>query len=275
MHKSTKMIPRKVAAVVFGISVLMGGSPVHAGFLEGQTLSLEIKDTITNPPSTWGPAQFVVNDTVEIGVSNSAPAVSFNLEVTDNTITFTYTETSGFNAASFNGYIFTAISPEIPAFGSITVDPATTLAGFTSADLSLDSTHFYVNVAGLEEQAGTVLKLDVDPDVSSVPEPPSLVLAGLGLLLIGGVSAARRKAQGDSRSDGTRRAAGVEPAQPPGVANSLGAAPFGLRPTLPTPPSGRATRDPDSLEVRPTIAGSAACSPGLTNIPIPATVNSC
>ena len=34
-----------VTAVVVGISVLMGGSQANAGFLEGQTLSLEIEDT--------------------------------------------------------------------------------------------------------------------------------------------------------------------------------------------------------------------------------------
>jgi hypothetical protein len=81
----------KAAAVVVGISVLMGGSRVQAGFLEGQTLSLEIQDTVFNPPTIYGPIQFVVNDTVEIGVSNTSPVVRFNMEVTEKTITFTYT----------------------------------------------------------------------------------------------------------------------------------------------------------------------------------------
>ena len=84
------------------------------------------------------------------------------------------------------------MSPGIPPFGSITVDPATTLAGFNSSYLSLDSTDFYINVSGLEAFTGTVLKLDVAP-ASAIPEPSSLVLAGLGLLLIGGISAARRR----------------------------------------------------------------------------------
>ncbi len=56
----------KVAAVVVGISVLMGGSRVHAGFPQGQTLSLEVNDTTRT--AVFGPVQFVVNDGVEIGV---------------------------------------------------------------------------------------------------------------------------------------------------------------------------------------------------------------
>ena len=47
----------------------------------------------------------MVNDTVEIGVNNYPNVVSFNMEVTNNTITFTYTETALFDTAAFNGYI--------------------------------------------------------------------------------------------------------------------------------------------------------------------------
>jgi hypothetical protein len=191
MSSRIKNSSLKIASVVFGISVLMGGSRVQAGFLEGQTLSLEIKDT--NRPGVLGPIPFVVNDTVEIGINNYPNVVNFNMEVTNNTIMFTYLETARFDTASFNGSIITAVSPGTPPFGSITIDPATTLAGFSSSDLSLDSTHFYINVSGLEAVAGEVLKLDVAPAVSSVPEPSSFVLAGLGLLVIGAVSRARRR----------------------------------------------------------------------------------
>ena len=192
MSSCIKNSSLKVAAIVVGISVLMGGSQVNAGiFLEGQTLSLRDQDT--NNTAVFVPIPFVVNDTVEIGLNNYPNVVNFNMEVTNNTIMFTYTESAVYDTASFNGSIFTAISPGIPAFGSITIDPATTLVGFNSSDLSLDSTHFYINVSGLEAFAGTVLKLDVGPAVSSVPEPSSLVLTGLGLLVIGGISVARRR----------------------------------------------------------------------------------
>jgi PEP-CTERM motif len=184
-----KNSPLKVAAIAVGISILTGGSRVQAGFLEGQTLSLEIQ---SGGETFFGPDQFVVNNTVEIALNNPGLA-SFNMEVTDNTITFTFTETAVLATEPFNGYILTAISPGTPPFGSITVDPATTLAGFNASDLSLDSTHFNINVSGLEVFTGTVLKLDVSPAVSSVPEPSSLVLAGLGLLVIGGISRARRR----------------------------------------------------------------------------------
>lgn len=181
-----------LTAAAFLISTSISGPRAEAGFLEGTTLSLEIKDTVTNPPSTWGPSNFVVNDTVEIGVSNTSPVVSFNMEVADDTITFTYPGSSGFNAASFNGYILTAISAGIPAFGSITIDPATTMVGFTASDLSVDSTHFYINVAGLSASAGTVLKLDVTPAFVA-PEPASLALAGSGFAFVGVMYMAKRR----------------------------------------------------------------------------------
>ena len=141
----------KVAAVVVGLSVLMGGS-LSPGRFSRRPNPIG-RGRFHRPHASWlswDRVQFVVNDTVEVGVANYPTVVSFNLEVTDNTITFTYTEFDFFNTASFNGYILTAISPGIPAFGSITVDPATTLAGFNSSDLGLDSKDFYVNVSGLE-----------------------------------------------------------------------------------------------------------------------------
>ena len=53
--------------------VIDGGDPeAEAGFLNGQTLSFEIEDTVINPPSIVGPFSFVVNDTVELGVTTGA-----------------------------------------------------------------------------------------------------------------------------------------------------------------------------------------------------------
>jgi hypothetical protein len=181
-------------AVALGVSSLMAGTEAEAGFLLGQTMSFEILDNITTPASTYGPIQFLVNNTVELGVS-TVPAVSVNIEVDDNTITFTYPGASGFNAAGFNGYIFAAISPTLAPFGSITIDPATTLVGFKASDLSFDSKDFYVNVAGLSETAGTVLKLDVAPAAPAVPEPSSLALCGIaGLTWLGIVRLGRKRA---------------------------------------------------------------------------------
>jgi PEP-CTERM motif len=177
-----------------GLALALGawfsmGSEAEAGFLLGQTLSLTVQDT--NRTAILGPISFVVNDTVEIGVNNSPIVVDFNLEVDDNTITFTYTQAAQFDTATFNGYIFKAISTSLPSFGSISIDPATTLAGFKASDLSLDSTDFFVNVSGLTAFTGTVLKLDVAPVPSAVPEPSSLALCGIAGLAGAGLGVAR------------------------------------------------------------------------------------
>jgi len=176
--------------LLWGVCCFAAGSEAKAGFLYGQTMSFSVYDS--NRPATVGPYQFVVNNTVELGV-NTSPAVPVNIEVDDTTITFTYTGSAAFNGPNFNGYIFAAVSPTLPAFGSIMIDPATTLANFKASDLSFDSTHFYINVASLSESTGTVLKLDVGPVASAVPEPSSLVLCGIAGLTWVGVARLRRR----------------------------------------------------------------------------------
>ena len=174
------------------LSIAAVGSPARAGFLEGQSMSVQIQDAAITPALLLGPVPFVVNDTVEVGVANTPNVGTFNLEVDDNTITFTYTQVANFSTASFNGYVFRALSALTPAFGSITVDSATTLAGFDNSRLSFDSSTFNINVSGLSAGVGTVLKLDVQP-AAMVPEPSSLMLAGLGMIALGGAARARTR----------------------------------------------------------------------------------
>ncbi len=186
----------RIRTPAFSIAILLSalavGPEARADFLYGQTLSVAVQDAALSPALLLPPVQFVVNNTVELGISNHTNIGNFDLEVDDTSITFTYSQTANFSTASFNGYVFQAISAALPGFGGISVDAATTLAGFDASRLSYDSKTFDINVSGLSAGVGTVLKLDVQP-AATTPEPSSLILTACGLVGLAGLARNRRR----------------------------------------------------------------------------------
>lgn len=74
---------------------------------------------------------------------------------TVNTQDVTYTE------ADFNGYRLSVLSGGA-SITNITIDPATTQAGFGPERISFDATHVYLNMEGLVSPPGLNVKLDLD-----------------------------------------------------------------------------------------------------------------
>ena len=103
---------------------------------------------------------------------------TFNIGVFDTAVTVTNT-TSGtvaFAPATFNGWRITNVTGS-PAITGLTINAATTQAGFDASRISFDATHIYVNMVGLTTQPG----LDVKLDVQFVPEPATFAFVGLAL----------------------------------------------------------------------------------------------
>jgi hypothetical protein len=176
-----------IFAILSILATLVSGSHAQADFLFGRQLSLDITDTNQDPATVFS-TQFLVDNTVEVS-TNQQSLVNFDLDVSDTNIKFTYTTAGSFDTSAFNGYVFKPVSVGTPAFGSITVNPETTLAGFNSSMLTFDSTTYSVNVSGLTTAFGSVLSLDVSP----VPEPSSLISLGLGACYLVGYARRRRK----------------------------------------------------------------------------------
>jgi hypothetical protein len=171
-------------------SVMLVGAAVssrqaHAGFF-GDTLTgtwnYPTISTIYSNPGTGFTGPGVVS-----------PSITFFFEGTSATVTNTQiVETnfgSGYAAEPFNGFVITDLTSSKITGASI--DPATNVPGFDSADLSFTSNSVATNVAGLSApSASDQIVVDVSFAGTPAPEPTSFALLGASLF---GIAAVRRR----------------------------------------------------------------------------------
>jgi hypothetical protein len=186
---------RTLKAVLLGADIGLGlwHSPTaHATLLNGTTITSHFEadgSTYAGPVSTVAPG--TVSPYPGIG-----SAGTFSVTYADTSITIlsaggTTIFSDGF---TFNGIVFDDAAVN---FTSVTIDPASTLAGFTAADLTFTPHEIRANLNGLLFGTNAQLALDL-AGVSAVPEPASLTL--LGAALVGfGVAVQRRRNRADNR----------------------------------------------------------------------------
>jgi len=112
-----------------------------------------------------------------------------NMDISDNNILIDFSPenaSTSWTASPFNGFQLFDINNTISAITSVTVNGATTMAGFTSSDISFDANNIYVNWAGLAIAPTTIVSLDVGfADAAPVPEPSTIFAGGLLALPFG------------------------------------------------------------------------------------------
>ena len=96
-----------------------------------------------------------------------------------------FDETLNYGSATFNGYVLTETGGSPVAITGVSIDSATNVSGFTSSDVSFDSTDVYLNMQGLQPAPMQEVVLDLNiGSISSVPEPGTVGLLYGGLLAV-------------------------------------------------------------------------------------------
>jgi len=115
----------------------------------------------------------------------------FNIIADDTSITFDYSIVTGATPRSWtdsqlslaptihNGIAINLVSG--PAFGSVTIDPASNMAGFDASRLSFIGSQIQVDWEDLPFDANTIVTLHIQ----TIPEPALLSLLAPGLVLLG------------------------------------------------------------------------------------------
>jgi hypothetical protein len=117
----------------------------------------------------------------------------FDIDADDTTVTFDYsvsTPSSWSNSPlSLSPTIYNGIAIDLLSAGSfedVTLDPATTMSGFSASNFSFTGDQIEIDWSGLSFDTSTVVTLDVTySETSATPEPATCTLMLLSLLGVG------------------------------------------------------------------------------------------
>ena len=165
-------------------AIVAAPSLAQAGFV-GHTIDAQILY-----PNTSTVYSDMGNTTV-LGSGDTFNAYNshFRIDFTDSTITIISKDSFAFANDPFDGFVFINKDGQIPIISSVVIDKATTQPGFSSAALSFDANHIFVNDSGLSGSANDKIVLDVTFNTSAAPEPAAWALMMVG---VGGMGAALR-----------------------------------------------------------------------------------
>lgn len=177
-------MPRLKYIVPVAMGLLAVSLPVRASVLEGQTVLTSYFRLIAPDMTQITDAFSVVGEGGPPELVNFADFVTIDFFDTNIRITAIRNALPVCCPQDFL-LRFSDLNQTIPAITGITINPATTYAGFTASALSLFGGDVIdVHLAGLAGQAGQVISLDLaGAPVAAVPEPSTAALFGLGIAL--------------------------------------------------------------------------------------------
>jgi hypothetical protein len=159
--------------------------PGQAALLNGQTVRLTYEFPVLGTVFNNNTHDLLVGPGFEInGFPVGDPRT--NIDFSDTNIYVTFNSHATWTSTSFNGFHVYDLNGTIPAFTSVTLNPATT-SNMLGLVLTFDADNIWVNWAGLSFDTNTIVSIDINGG-SGVPEPGTLGLmaAGLGLLALAG-----------------------------------------------------------------------------------------
>ena len=186
-----------LALAGLGLTAL-AAAPAHAQGLNNQRVDVTARSqdmSTTYPFYHDGGPQTVT----PAGATFPAPdSLNLNVFVTPTQIKFTYggDNTLFFTPSFYDGYAVSETGGSPVTITGVTVDQATNVSGFTSANVASDPTDIFANFQGLAFNPGQNVTLDIVTGAPAVPEASTTVSLGLLLALgMGGVivAAKRRK----------------------------------------------------------------------------------
>ena len=190
----TGVFGRRLAAVVaVGSLVLGAAAPARAGFM-GSTATSQYyayggKSGAATAFAVDGQAHAATYNTFDVTVTSTQIVYDFHISLTAGAWSSSATSLNRDGLSIRNGNLLTFAGA--PTILDVTIDPSTTMAGLTAANLTFNGDSIAIDWMGkaYSPNARVVLNVALAP----VSEPPALAMAGLAALGLAATSGVRRR----------------------------------------------------------------------------------